>query len=154
MSNITAFDIIDRLMNANDDLADACEQHRVQVDCVQAEADSYRKEVFRLTEKLDGMMLDEMPCEPVENDLIPWDAPKTGRSKHAFASYVMGNPYTSQAPRNTDSWGKIESLAAVKGSGEPMLMGELINAVEGHQAPGGARGFIIYCCKSGWLKGL
>jgi hypothetical protein len=74
-------------------------------------------------------------------------------SKYAFDSYQLGKPYGSLAGQNTKSWGKIKSLAQVA-RGNPMSMEALVNAVGDHDAPGGARGFVLYCCKSGWLVGL
>jgi hypothetical protein len=73
-------------------------------------------------------------------------------SKYAFASYQLARTYPSMASQNTESWRKVKSLSQVNKRG-PMSMDDLVTAIGDHDAPGGARGFVLYCCKSGWLRG-
>ena len=75
-------------------------------------------------------------------------------SKYAFESYKRGTvPYPPHASQNRSSWSRVQSLMQVY-KDRPMPMEALVSAIGDHDAPGGARGFVLYCCKNGWLTGL
>jgi hypothetical protein len=71
-------------------------------------------------------------------------------SKYAYEYYQLNQPYISNVPHNAVSWAKIETLSKSCDRG-PMSFSDLLLAVDGHDQPGGPRGFILYCCRRGWL---
>jgi hypothetical protein len=95
----------------------------------------------------------EKKAVPLETGHQPTMHIEKEMSKHEFSHYQLDAQYNSTAAHNTASWNKIQALAKTEPDGV-MSMESLVTAVKDHPKQGGARGFILYCCRHGWLQGV